>query len=201
MQGKMRFTARFALSASLVMLSAAVIPADAWGQPYVTARLGYANSDFSLGQPYNGVVDDSAVNYGLDLGMGFGNRMAVEFGVNGYGGFDGRATPCPPGQECAPELVSTSSNDVTLYALSIVPRFTLESVELFARAGYYRADIDADLGVGIKEELRQRGLVLGAGARWYFREPWSVSLHASRFDDNLYQFSVGAGWGITASSQ
>ena len=74
-------------------------------------------------------------------------------------------------------------------------------MELFARAGYYRADLNVDLGLGAEDKIKQRGLVLGAGARWYFQEPWSVSLHASRFDDNLYQFSVGVGWGIPAAPE
>lgn len=192
---KMQLVCRGVLFASLAFSGAA------WSQPYITAKVGYANSDFSLGQPYNGVVDDSAITYGLDAGFGFGSRMAVEFGVSGYGGFDGRATPCPPGRACSQVVVPTSSNDVTMYSLSIVPRFTLESVELFARAGYYRADLDVDLGFGLQDDFKQRGLVLGAGARWYFREPWSVSLDASRFDDNLYQFTVGVGWGIAAFSE
>jgi hypothetical protein len=39
------------------------------------------------------------------------------------------------------------------------------------------------------------------GARWYFREPWSVSLEGSRLDDNIYQIAVGAGWGLRLGSE
>ena len=92
MQAATQFLCRALVCASLAL------PGAALSQPYVTAKLGYANTDFSLGQPYNGVVDDSAVTYGFDAGFGFGSRMAVEFGANGYGGLDGRATPCRPGE-------------------------------------------------------------------------------------------------------
>ena len=38
--------------------------------------------------------------------------------------------------------------------------------------------------------------VLGLGARWYFTDPWSVSVQATRFDDNLQQLMFGVGWGL-----
>jgi opacity protein-like surface antigen len=181
-----------------LLLAALALPSVGWAQPYVTAKLGYASGDFSLGEPYNGVVDDSSVAYGFDVGFGFGRNVAIEFGADGYSSFDGRATPCPPGEATCPQIIRpTSGNDVTTYTLAIVPRYSFERVELFARAGMYRADIDTNLGFG-DDEFRERGLVLGAGARWYFSEPWSVSLHASRFDDKLYQFAVGVGWGLPA---
>jgi hypothetical protein len=37
--------------------------------------------------------------------------------------------------------------------------------------------------------------------RWYFSEPWSLSLEASRFDDNVSQITFGVGWGLGAGSR
>ncbi len=46
------------------------------------------------------------------------------------------------------------------------------------------------------QNKRDSGAVLGVGARWYFRDPWSVSLQGTRFDDNLRQLMLGVGWGL-----
>ncbi len=70
--------------------------------------------------------------------------------------------------------------------------------ELFGEAGYYRMKIDASLGIA-DDEFTQSGLVLGAGIRWYFAEPWSISIRAARFDSNLYEFGVGFGWGLRST--
>lgn len=173
-------------------------PAIGLGQPYLTAKIGYGNADFNLGEPYNGVIDDGSVSYGFDAGIGFGERLAFEFGASGYGGFDGSASPCLGGQTCTPAIVPADDNDIVTYTLAVVPRMTLTNVELFGKVGYFRADVETDTSLG-RFDFKQRGLLLGAGARWYFQEPWSVSIQASRFDDKIYQFTVGAGWGFPAS--
>lgn len=164
-------------------------------QPYVSANLGYASADFALGSPYNGIVDDRSVSYGVDIGLGFGRRWAIEAGVNGYGGFDGRATPCLAGAVCPLLIAPVSDNDITTYKLSLVPRINVGEVRLFGRIGYYRAKIDTEIDLP-GNDFTENGLLLGAGVRWYFREPWSVSLEANRFDSNLYQITVGVGWGF-----
>lgn len=61
--------------------------------PCVTARLGYASADFSLGAPYNGEVDDEAPAWGVNLGYRFSDLLAVEAGAMRFGDLDGRATP------------------------------------------------------------------------------------------------------------
>jgi hypothetical protein len=172
-------------------------PAAVMGQPYIAAKLGYGNADFNLGEPYNGVIDDGSFSYGLDVGVGFSERLAVEFGTSGYGNFDGRATSCPPGRLCSQVVIPTEDNDIVTYTLALVPRVALTNVELFGEVGYYRADVETRTRFG-SSDFKERGLLLGAGARWYFQEPWSVSVQASRFDDKLYQFTVGAGWGFPA---
>ena len=68
-------------------------------------------------------------------------------------------------------------------------------MRLFAPFGFYRARIDTNLALpGARS--RDRGAHVGIGARWYFRDPWSVSLQATRFDDNLAQIMLGVGWGL-----
>lgn len=176
-------------------LAVFALPAICWSQPYVTADLGYANADFSLDEPYNGVVDDGAITYGLNFGFGFNRYLAAEVGLHGYGNFDGRATPCPAGQACPQVVEQTEGNDISSYTVAVVPRITLENVEVFGKAGFYRARLETNTSLG-GFNFNERGAVLGAGARWYFDEPWSVSVQASRFDDNLYRFAVGVGWGL-----
>jgi hypothetical protein len=66
---------------------------------------------------------------------------------------------------------------------------------MFATMGYYQATIDANVAAP-DTKSRERGAVLGLGARWYFADPWSVSVQATRFDDNLRQLMVGVGWGL-----
>jgi hypothetical protein len=114
---------------------------------------------------------------------------------HGYGNFDGRATPCPIGSICPQVVSDVSGIDVNILSLSVVPRFEIGDVQAFAKAGYYRAKIDAEIGLP-NDDFRENGLLIGAGLRWYFDEPWSVSLEATRHDDNLYQVTVGFGWGL-----
>jgi outer membrane protein with beta-barrel domain len=175
---------------ALTIVSLLACPATAFSQPYASANLGWARADFPLGEPFNGYADDRSVTYGLDLGIGFGERWAAQLGFNGYGDFDGRGSPCVAGTICT-GVVSDQSIEQMVYNASIVRRFTIKELRFFAKAGYYHAEIDTDVG-GFDED----GLVLGAGIRWYFDSPWSVSLEASRFDDNVSQFVVGFGWGL-----
>jgi hypothetical protein len=56
-------------------------------------------------------------------------------------------------------------NDVSIVKAALAPRFTLGSVRLFATMGYYRATIDTNLPLP-DAKWRDRGAVLGLGARW-----------------------------------
>lgn len=185
------------MKVAAVLLIAAVlgVPQLARAQPYIEGQIGYSSADFSLGEPFNGVVDDSSIAYGVNLGIGFAPRWAAELSWRGYGNFDGRATPCIIGTVCPQVVSSVSGIDIDIVALSVVPRFEIGSVQAFAKAGYYRAIIDTEIGLP-DDDFRENGLLLGAGLRWYFNEPWSVSLEATRHDSNLYQVTVGFGWGL-----
>jgi opacity protein-like surface antigen len=167
----------------------------AFAQPYVSGELGYASAQFALDAPYNGVVDDRSMMYGINLGFGFARRWALEAGLHGCEGFDGRATPCIDGAVCPLVVQHVDDNNVTVYHLAMVPRVNVGNVRLFGKAGYYHARIDTDIGLP-DDRFKENGLLLGAGVRWYFSEPWSVSLEATRYDDNIYQLGVGVGWGI-----
>ena len=125
----------------------------------------------------------------------FGKRWAFEVGAYGYGGFDATGTPCAAGTACANEVINITGNEITILKAALAPRFSIGQVRLFGTFGYYQATIETNLE-GPDAKSRDRGAVLGAGARWYFREPWSVSLQATRFDDNLRQLMFGVGWGL-----
>ena len=178
----------------LVIIAGAAAPAAAFSQPYFSANLGWASGEFPLEAPFNGLVDDSAPAYGIDFGMGFGDKWAVELGANGYGNFDGRAAPCAVDTVCAP-VVTEESVDQTIYEAALVRRFTIRNLRLYGKAGYYRANIDTDIPFD-ESDFSENGLLLGIGLLWSFDAPWSVSLEATRFDDNVSQVSVGFGWGL-----
>jgi hypothetical protein len=164
-------------------------------EPYVSAQLGYANVEWPLGAPLNGRIDDSGIGYGVDVGFAFGRRWAFEVGTFGYDHFDARGTPCAAGAVCAPVVTDVTGTDITILKAALSPRFSIGSVRLFGTFGYFEAKIDTNLALP-NSRLRDEGALLGAGARWYFRDPWSVSLQATRFDDNLSQVTVGVGWGL-----
>ena len=172
------------------------LPTAALAQPYAAVKVAYAAADIPLGAPYNGVVDDNSPGLGIDVGFGFGRRWAVGFGGARYASVVGTGTPCAAGNACAPVAQPIDGNDLTLYHAALVPRITAGDARFFARVGYYRANIDANVGLPGANDLHEDGLMLGVGARWYFSDPWSVSLEATRFDDNLRQISVGFGWGL-----
>ena len=164
-------------------------------QPYVAAQLGLASTDWPRGAPLNGRIDDDAAGYGIDFGVGFGERWAFEVGVYGYDDFDATGTPCADGAQCTLPITRIGGNDITIYKAALAPRFIVGNARLFATFGYYQAKIDTDLGLP-ETDSRDRGALLGVGARWYFSEPWSISVQATRFDDNLRQVMVGVGWGM-----
>ena len=181
-----------AIATATVLFTA---PQLARGQPYVSAQLGFASTNWPIGAPLNGRIDDGAAGYGVDFGIGFGKRWAFELGAYGYGGFDASGTPCAAGTVCPEVVTDVGSTDITILKAALAPRFTIGKVRLFGTFGYYQATIDTDLDLPDAKQ-RDRGAVLGAGARWYFRDPWSVSVQATRFDDNLRQLMVGVGWGL-----
>jgi hypothetical protein len=165
-------------------------------EPYVSAQLGFANTEWSRGSPLNGTIDDRGLGYGVDVGLGFGKRWAVELGAYGYESFDARGTPCAGGVVCPNVVSQIGGNDISIVKAALAPRFRIgNDVQLFATLGYYRATIDANLALP-DAKSRERGAVVGVGARWYFTDPWSVSLQATRFDDNLQQLMFGVGWGL-----
>lgn len=179
----------------LALAALLVIPGAAWSQPYARLLVGNADADFPLGAPYNGVIDDSSITYGIDVGMGLGRKWAIEFGVNGYRRFDGQATPCPAGSVCPLLVQEISGNDQTVYEIEAVRRFSIGRLELYGKAGYYEAHIETNIGLP-DSDFETDGAVLGVGATWFLRAPWSVSLEATRFDDNVSQVTVAFGWGL-----
>jgi hypothetical protein len=183
---------------SFTIVAAAVLfvaPQLAAGQPYVSAQLGFASTDWPRGAPLNGRIDDRAPGYGIDFGIGFGKRWAFELGAYGYGGFDARGTPCSATAVCSDVVTEVASNDITMLKAALAPRFSLGKVRLFGTFGYYQATIDTSLDL-LDAKQRDSGTLLGAGARWYFSEPWSISVQGTRFDDNLRQLMFGVGWGL-----
>lgn len=184
----------------LLVVLCAWAPGAAFAQVYATAELGYASADINLGAPYNGDIDDRSFTLGAEVGFSIRERFAIELGVTRFNSMDGRGTPCVPGTNCPLVIQPTSGNDILAYNLSLVPHVELADVELFAEIGYYTARIDTEIGLP-DSDFRERGLLLGVGARWYFREPWSISLEASRFENDIQHITVGAGWGLRSGRE
>ena len=164
-------------------------------QPYVSAQLGLASAEWPRGAPLNGQIDDRTTGYGFDFGIGFGRRWAFEIGAYGYDDFDATGTPCAGGAVCPPVVAEIGGNDLKILKAALAPRFAVGEVEMFGTFGYYRATIDTNLALP-EAKADDSGAVLGVGARWYFADPWSVSVQGVRFDDNLRQLMVGVGWGL-----
>jgi hypothetical protein len=172
------------------------VPGLAAAEAYVSAQLGFANTEWSRGSPLNGTIDDRGLGYGMDVGLTLGERWGIEVGTYGYEAFDARGTPCAGGAVCANVVSQIGGNDITIVKAALVPHFRIgDDVRLFATLGYYRATLDTNLALP-DAKSRERGAVVGVGARWYFANPWSVSLQATRFDDNLQQLMFGVGWGL-----
>jgi hypothetical protein len=181
-------------TALLFLFALLAAPSIAFSQPYASVQLGYARADFPLGPPYNGVVDDNAPMLGVEAGLAFG-KWGGEIGFHDYGSFDGFGTPCPDGGVCPPITQQISGNNQTLWKLALVRRFEIGQVRLFGKAGYYRANLKSNVSLS-DSDFSPDGLMIGAGVRWYFSAPWSLSLEGERFDDNVSQISLGFGWGF-----
>ncbi|HEX5420500.1 MAG TPA: outer membrane beta-barrel protein [Gammaproteobacteria bacterium] len=177
------------------------LPAIASAGPYVIGKLGYAKADLSVDPPYNGIVNDRAIAYGIDLGYDFHEHFAAEVGVTGHGGFDGHASPCPSGQTCLLIAEPTSGNHITTYTAALVPKAELQNFVFFGKVGYYQASLHTHSTAG-DDHFTDRGVVLGAGARWQNSdEPWNVQIEAERFDNGLYQVTLGFGWTFNIGPQ
>jgi hypothetical protein len=175
-----------------------LLPAVGHAQFYVSGDVGYANADFSLGEPYNGVIDDNSFAYGVKIGYGVHENVAIQADWHGYTNFDGRAAPCPPGEICP--QISTSGNGINTFTLAALPRIALggaNEFEFFGTVGYYRARVDTNIGLA-DSNFNRRGVVLGAGARWEVNEPWNIHIEARRYGDRMTQFSIGFGWQAAA---
>jgi hypothetical protein len=182
------------ISASLLCSCVLLLPAAAFAQPYAVAQLGYASADFPVDEPFNGVLDDNSIVYGVDVGFGFGKRYAAEIGIDAYGSFDGRATPCAAGTVCAPTVVSVSGNNQTVYKAALLRRFGVGKLRFYGKAGYYSAKIKTNIDLPDKT-LHTRGLLLAGGVRWNFENhPLTIGVEASRFDDNVSQVTMTFGW-------
>src|SRR6187455_905400 len=108
-----------------------VTPQLAFCQPYVSAQLGFASTDWARGAPLNGRIEDNAPGYGVDFGIGFGRRWAFEVGAYGYGSFDGSGTPCAAGNSCPAVVTDVTGNDITIFKAALAPRFNIGNVRLF----------------------------------------------------------------------
>jgi hypothetical protein len=118
------------LLAALLVLSA---PTIGHAQFYVSAETGYAAAEFSLGEPYNGIIDDGSLAFGANVGYGVHENLAIQATWHGYTSFGGRAAPCPPDEACPPpvEQVPTSGNSINMWTLAAVPRITIGGAEEF----------------------------------------------------------------------
>ncbi len=139
-------------------------PQLAAGQPYVSAQIGLASTDWARGAPLNGRIDDDAEGYGIDFGIAFGKRWAFELGAYGYGGFDGSGTPCAAGAACPAVVTEVSGNDITILKAALAPRFVVGKVQLFGTFGYYQATIDTNLDLPDAKQARQRRRARRRGA-------------------------------------
>jgi hypothetical protein len=181
-------------SIALLAIFGALLPAAAFAQPYAVAQLGYASADFPLDAPFNGVLDDNSIVYGVDVGLGIGRRYAVELGLDAYGSFDGRGTPCSAGTLCAPIVVSVPNNDQSVYKIAGLMRFGVGNFRVYGKAGYYSARIKTNVDLP-DATLHARGLLLAGGVRWNFENrPLTIGVEASRFDDNVSQVTMTFGW-------
>jgi hypothetical protein len=173
------------------------LPRAALSQAFVSAELGFASADYTLGAPFNGAIDDNSIMYGAKLGFSFHKHFAAEIAVNGYGSFDGRATPCAVGASACTQIVqAVDGNDVNVYRILLMPYKMIGNVQLFGEIGYFRMKTDTNIDFA-DSTFKDRGVALGAGGRWYFKSsPWSVSVQAGRLESRLYQVGVGFGWGL-----
>jgi hypothetical protein len=174
-----------------VLLALLAAPTLAFAQPYANLQLGYARADFPVGEPYNGVVKDSAPMVGIEAGYAF-RKWSAEIGFNEYGSLDGFGSPCVGGV-CSPITQEINGNDQSLYKVAFVRRFDVGDWRLFGKAGYYHASLKTNLP---NADFHPDGVLIGIGVRWYFSTPWSLALEGERFDDNVSQISLGIGWGF-----
>ena len=167
--------------------------ASAAAEPYAAAEVGYGSSDFSLGTPFRGDIDDESLMSGVNVGYRFSELLAGEIGASWYGDVSGRGSPCPAGDICILSIRTIPDNDIRVYRASLLPGFDRGSLRIFGRVGYYRAEIDTNV-VFPGGDFTREGWTLGAGVRWSFADDWSVAGEASVLGDEIRQFGISLAW-------
>jgi len=139
---------------------------------FLTASVGSAE----LSEDFDGLdVDADSTAYRITVGWRFGKYLAVEGGYHNFGDFDQTFDI-----ESTPTEVSLKADGFTFGGVGSLPlgdRFAL-----FARAGLFFWDGDADINNVTQASPEDTNLYLGAGARFAVSERLSLTADGSRYD-------------------
>ncbi|MDH5619528.1 MAG: porin family protein [Gammaproteobacteria bacterium] len=165
---------------------AVLIPVTAFADSgfFLAASVGSAE----LSEDFDGFdVDVDSTAYRITAGWRFSDYLAVEGGYHNFGDFEQ-----PFNIAGTPTDVSLKADGFTIGGIGSLPlgdRFAL-----FARAGAFFWDGDADINNVTQAKPEDTNLYLGAGARLALSERLSLTADASRYDlddTSSTVFSVG----------
>ena len=139
---------------------------------YINASVGAAE----LSEDFDGFdVDTSSTAYRITVGWRFSDYLALEGGYNNFGDFDQTFDI-----DGTPTEVSLKADGFTFGGIASLPMG--ERFALFARAGLFFWDGDADINNVTQASPEDTNLYLGAGARMTLSERFALTADVSRYD-------------------
>lgn len=139
---------------------------------FINASVGTAE----LSEDFDGFdVDASSTAYRITVGWRFSDYLAVEGGYNNFGDFDQTFDI-----DGTPTEVSLKADGFTFGGIGILPLG--ERFALFARAGLFFWDGDADINNVTQASPEDTNLYLGVGARMTLSERFALTADVSRYD-------------------
>lgn len=155
-------------------LLGALVPAAALADDgfYLAASIGSAE----LSDDFDGFdVDASSTAFRITAGWRFSENLAVEGGYNNFGDFEQTFDIAG-----VPTDVSLKADGFTLGAVGTLP--LTDRFSLFARAGAFFWDGDADINNVTQATPEDTNLYLGAGARFALSDRLALTADGSRYD-------------------
>ncbi len=137
---------------------------------YVNAKWGESDTEASVGDIFDTVIDGDADSTAYEVGWRLNNLIAFQAGYHNLGSFSALSV-CPPEALalCAGPDIGIET-DTIAYSLSLVPQLPLtKSMSVFGKIGIValQGDVEAvlDDGSRFSEDISDEDIIYGAGIK------------------------------------
>ena len=181
----------------------ALVPSAAPGLPlFLSAKVGNATFDASLGDRFQQVLDGDDESWAVGLGYRLGKVWAVLVEYHDLGEVPGFGSPCPQNDDACVEIVVPieAESEATTVAVQAHWPLLRQRLLLYGKLGAvaWSSDVSeaVDNASGVIEGFDDEGLLLGAGLRVNLPGPFDVFGEVERLADDFEIVQVGVTFGF-----